>query len=240
MRICIPVQAATNEAARLTMDKAFALTEMVELRTDGMKDPDLPGLLEGKKGKILITNRRRDEGGAWADTENKRVRLLEEAVCLGADYVDIEAATDHRLIMNLLARIRDASQNPTPLPQGRGYSLQTKVILSWHDFTATPPERVLRRKFQEMMAMGADIVKMVTYARETADNLRILGLIPYARRQGQEIIALCMGDLGRPSRIMSPLLGSYLTYASLERGAESAPGQLTVDDIKKIWEIMAP
>ncbi|MCK5552587.1 MAG: type I 3-dehydroquinate dehydratase, partial [Deltaproteobacteria bacterium] len=93
-------------------------------------------------------------------------------------------------------------------------------------------------KLDECNGAGADIVKIVTYANTMEDNLRVLGLIPHTRRTGGEIIAFCMGELGRISRIMAPLLGSYFSYASLERGAESAPGQLTIEEIKGVFKIL--
>jgi 3-dehydroquinate dehydratase type I len=234
VKICVPIQAETNEEARALMERAHALANTVELRIDGMKDPDLRGLLKEKKGKVLVTNRRREEGGAYGGPEGDRVKLLEEAVSLGADYVDLEASTDRTLIMKLKATIEERSKKRLHHHPGC-----TKLILSWHDFAGTPSERVLRKKFRDMTAIGADIIKMVTYAKTMDDNLRVLRLAPYARRQGQEIIAFCMGALGRSSRVMTALMGSYLTYASLARGAESAPGQLTVDQMKKIWEILA-
>ena len=66
----------------------------------------------------------------------------------------------------------------------------------------------------------------------------MLGLIPYARNKGQAIIALCMGEKGRVSRVMAPLLGAYLSYASLEKGAESAPGQLTIEEMNQIQHML--
>jgi len=47
-----------------------------------------------------------------------------------------------------------------------------------------------------------------------------------------------MGEKGRLSRVAAPLLGSCLSYASLEDGAESAPGQLTAVQMKRIIEIL--
>jgi 3-dehydroquinate dehydratase len=47
-----------------------------------------------------------------------------------------------------------------------------------------------------------------------------------------------MGEKGRISRVMAPLLGSYLSYASLDTGAESAPGQLTIAEMRQIQEIL--
>ncbi len=224
------------------MEHAHAFADIVELRIDGMNDPDLRLLLKEKLGQVLVTNRRREEGGAFSGSEAERVALLEDAVSLGADFIDIEASTDPALIVALKVKIGAVSAihppRPNPFPQGGGTKYGTKLILSWHDFGGTPSEQILKKKFRDMRAIGADIIKIVTYARKEEDNLRILSLVPYARRQGQEIIAFCMGAAGRSSRIMTAALGSFLTFAALERGVESAPGQMTVDEMKKIWEIL--
>jgi 3-dehydroquinate dehydratase type I len=98
---------------------------------------------------------------------------------------------------------------------------------------------VLQEQFHKMHTIGADILKMVTFAKSLEDNLRLLNLLAYGHRQGQEMIAFCMGAIGRPSRVVAPFFGSCLTYASLEAGAESAPGQLTAGEMKQLWEIMA-
>jgi 3-dehydroquinate dehydratase type I len=45
-----------------------------------------------------------------------------------------------------------------------------------------------------------------------------------------------MGKEGKISRIISPLVGSYLTYAALTKGKETAPGQITVSELKKAWK----
>ena len=225
MRICVPIQAETVAAARAMMKRAFPVADVVELRIDGMKHPDLPQLLQDKAGEILVTNRRRKEGGAYDGPENERVGLLMAAVSLGADYVDIEAATSPDLIAGLKEQIAAS---------GSG----TQLIVSRHDFKSTPSERTLKKWVRDMATIGGDIIKIVTYAKTAEDNLRLLSLISYARRRGHEIIAFCMGPQGRHSRVLATMGGAYLTYAALERGAESAPGQLTVDQMKKIWDIL--
>jgi 3-dehydroquinate dehydratase len=40
------------------------------------------------------------------------------------------------------------------------------------------------------------------------------------------------------SRIFSPVFGGEFTYASSAVGAESAPGQLTIRDMREIYRIM--
>ena len=103
---------------------------------------------------------------------------------------------------------------------------------------ARPDAARLEAVLEEMLASEADIVKLVALAREPADNLRMLSLIPRAKAQGKEIIAFCMGPLGKWSRIAAPLLGSWLTFAPFSKKGASAPGQLTVNDLKRVWKTL--
>jgi shikimate dehydrogenase len=84
------------------------------------------------------------------------------------------------------------------------------------------------------MENGAAVVKIVTFAKSAEDNLKVLGMIPYAQKHSQKIIAMCMGAEGRISRVVAPFLGAYLSFAALAPGAQSAPGQLTVRQMRQI------
>jgi 3-dehydroquinate dehydratase type I len=225
--LCIPICAQTTEAALAQMEQAYPLADCLELRIDQIRDCNLEQLMHGKQPgtEILVTNRHKDEGGGFLGSERERIALLKEAVALGADLVDIEARTEKPLLKELKAQIEKCGS-------------RTQLIISHHDLKGTPSEAALRKRFAACSTMGADIVKICTYAREMEDNLRVLGLLPYARQKGQGIIAFCMGEKGRISRVMAPLLGSYLSYASLDKGAESAPGQLTIGETREILKIL--
>jgi len=223
--ICIPVSAASTEAALDKMARAYAMADAVELRIDGLAAPDLPRLLAAKAGKIVVTNRHREEGGRFTGPEDHRVALLREAAALGADYVDIEARTAPSLRAGLLDSIAR-----------HGHAAE--VILSCHLPAGTPGARSLRVLLKGLMDEGAPVVKLVTFANRAEDNLRVLGLLPYARKRGQRLIAFCMGDQGRASRVLAPLLGSFLTYASLGEGEESAPGQLPVATLRRMLRML--
>ncbi|MGA3084214.1 MAG: type I 3-dehydroquinate dehydratase [Thermodesulfobacteriota bacterium] len=225
MRICIPITAATTQEALTKMKKGFAQAGMLELRIDGIQKVDLKKLLADKKGEVIVTNRVREEGGAFAGGKQERVALLKKAVALGCDYVDLEIRTEETLILELKKKIADH--------RGR-----TRLILSYHNQQMTPGLKTLRKKMIDGYKAGADIVKIVTFAKKMEDNLKVLGLIPYAQKKGLKIIAFCMGEKGKISRIMAPMLGSYLTYASLDKGEESAPGQMTVEEIKQVLRIL--
>jgi 3-dehydroquinate dehydratase type I len=223
--ICVPVMAETNREALGRMKEGFALAEMVELRIDRIHRPDLSLLVGARPGALLVTNRRRKEGGFFAGPEKDRVDLLAEAAKRGADFVDVEASTGESLIGWLASAVRRKAGT-------------TKLIVSHHDFQGTPSWAGLLRRFHSCRAFGPHAVKIVTYARSAEDNLRLLRLIPRSLAEGQLIIAFCMGPHGRISRILAPLLGSFLTYASLRKGEESAPGQWTVGEMRKIMELL--
>ncbi len=229
--LCIPITARTSEEALIKIRKSSPLTDIIELRIDSMINADMSKLFNAKRSEaygntpLLITNRKRDEGGSFKGSERQRIDLLLQAVELGVEYVDIELSTEYALIEELLKIIRT-------------HGNKTRLIVSCHDFDKTPSEMKLKARFNECINAGAGIVKIVTYARSVEDNLKVLNLIPYSRKKDRQIITFCMGKLGRISRVAAPLLGSYLGFASLERGHESAPGQITIHDMKEIFRIL--
>jgi 3-dehydroquinate dehydratase type I len=223
--ICVPITAATTDQALEKAALAATLADLIELRIDGMREVDLARLLRPPRPPIIVTNRRREEGGSFAGTEEERVSLLIAAARSGADYVDVETATAPAL----KDEVRRACA-----PSG------TKRIASWHDFTGTPPAELLQLKLSECMADAPAIVKIVTLALDPADNLRLLALIPQARQMGLEITAFCMGEKGKFGRIAAHLLGAAISYASLEGGEASAPGQLTARQMREILRIVSP
>ncbi|MDP1989898.1 MAG: type I 3-dehydroquinate dehydratase [Syntrophales bacterium] len=221
--ICIPIAAATTDSAIEKMESAASLADLIELRIDRIPGADLKRLLAARRTPVIVTNRRREEGGGFTGTEEERVEILKEAVRLGADYVDIETATDSALKAGLREVIVGTS---------------AKLIVSWHDFSGTPSAETLKAKLTACMADGPAIVKIVTHAGAAVDCLRLLELIPCARQKDQAIIAFCMGRPGKISRVMAPLLGSVFSYAAMEPEEASAPGQLTIHQMKEIYRIM--
>lgn len=223
--LCIPIMAETTEETLRQMPLCFAMADLVELRIDAIRNVDLDSLLSSPRGTVVVTNRKADEGGCFIGNEEERVAILGKAIALKADFVDIELSTDPQLISQLAETIKK-------------HGGLTQLIVSYHNFIATPQMDELFRICDESYRRGADIVKIVTYARSMDDNMTILNLICTIRRQNRNIIAFCMGETGKISRVVAPLLGSFITFATREKGAESAPGQLTVHEMKEIFRIL--
>ena len=224
--ICIPVAAATQAEALQIIERSAGLADVLELRMDLPADGKLRELIAAArsvgKAQVLVTNRPRAVSPA---KEEERISVLLEAVSLGVDFVDLELTTAPAWREQIRARIGQ-------------YGERTRLIVSHHDFEKTPSRKVLLSLYHGCVGAGARVVKIVTWAHHAEDNLKVLDLIPYARRRQVPIIALCMGGQGRMSRIMAPLLGALFTFASLERGSESAPGQLTAGETREIWRLM--
>jgi 3-dehydroquinate dehydratase type I len=223
LRICVPVVEATVHRARGKYQRAARKGLWTEVRLDYLEEPapNLARLFRTLPGPVIATNRLAAEGGRWTGTEADRLDLLSQALNLGVTCLDLELAADAIFRREIWER--------------RG---KTRLILSWHDFAGTPETARLEAVLEEMLNAEADIVKMVAMAREPADNLRLLSLIPRAKAQGKEIIAFCMGPLGKWSRVAAPLLGSFLSFAPFSKTGASAPGQLTVNDLKRVWNTL--
>jgi 3-dehydroquinate dehydratase type I len=208
------------------MARASRRADMIELRMDGLAQEDLEPLMAARTLPVLVTNRKKAEGGLFAGTERQRIKCLKRAVALGCELVDIELSTGEKTIQTLADMASD-------------WGGRTKLLISYHHFEETPPEVVLKKKVEAAERLGAGFVKIATLARRPEDNLRVLGLIPFAGKMGLKIVAFCMGDLGRFSRIASPLLGASFTFSSLSKGAESAPGQMTAAEMRRVCEILS-
>ncbi len=219
--ICIPIMARNTSDAVLKMASASNVCDLMEIRLDVMDVFDMKEIMGSAAKPVIMTYRSRKEGGEGRASYGERMDYLREAIRLGADFVDVEYTIppEHR----------------RPLFENRG---RTKLILSKHFRNGTPSRETLLNLFRKMAAAGADLVKIVTLAGAPEDNLNVLNLIPLAERTGVEIVTFCMGPLGRMSRVASPLLGGAFTFAALERGEESASGQLTVKEMKTILEVL--
>jgi 3-dehydroquinate dehydratase type I len=220
--ICIPIMALNNGEALKKMAQAAPFADVLELRLDVMEGFDLKELIEVAPRPVLVTYRSKKDGGRGAASYGTRIRHLVSAIEAGADFVDVEYHLPLEYRQELFL--------------SRGGS---RLILSVHLLNGTSSREALDGILRKMAGSGADIVKIVTYAKAWEDTLGVLGLIPEARSLGVKIIAFAMGPMGRISRVLAHLMGGFLTFASLEVGEESASGQISIGEMKKVLEILS-
>lgn len=200
--LCATVAASSLDDLRRLRDEAGRRADLVELRLDALRQPEVEGALAGRACRVIITCRPRWEGGGFDGPEEVRRRLLRRAVELGADFVDVEWRADAGSW--LAAR------------EGRG------VVLSRHDFDGTPDG--LLDQYAAMRATGAEVVKLAVTARSLRDTLRLRDLGRRAAADGERAALVGMGPAGVASRVLPGHFGSCWTYA----GDGVAPGQLSV------------
>jgi len=217
MKIAISIAADDTAGVVEKMTRAADLAEVFEIRLDLMASFDLQQIVRLAPKPVIVTYRSRKEGGRGRAHYITRCRVLEQALDAGAAFVDVEFSMPLDFRESLLRNKKES-----------------KVILSRHILSATPSRKALERLFGKMAATGADVIKIVTLARNPEDNSRVLGLIPRARELGIDIIAFCMGREGSVSRIASPLMGGYLSFASSGEGEETAAGQIPARDMRKM------
>jgi len=189
----------------------------VEARLDYLASFSGIERIPGRLGiPVIATLRPVAEGGGFSGDEAGRTKLLERAGESGFSYLDIE-----------LGSAASAS-----LPR------RWSTIISWHDHASTPELERLEEVLEQALSSGAEIAKVVTTAMKSVDNISVLRFLSRHARSNK-VVAFAMGDEGLPSRILSPLFGSQFTYASLRRGAETAPGQIPLDELRRTLRELA-
>src|SRR5207248_2740168 len=148
---------------------------------------DLRRLLAEKPCPLVATIRRQEDGGRWAGTEEQRQMLLRLAIVGGFDWVDLE--TD---IADTVRRFGDV-----------------KRIVSYHNIKEMPED--LEKIHERMCAQDADVVKLAVRAERPQDNWRVLEM---TKRAMKPTVAICLGDMGIPSRILAAKYGAPFSYAA--------------------------
>ena len=185
-----------------------------------MDIPGKPGIIRDSTDLPLIaTNRRKDQGGHSRTSEKDRMAVILDAVEAGFDYADLELNTPD--LDELGSRVK---------------ALGGSLVISHHDFEGTPSAEELRETMSQMVERGADVCKIIGTAQSPGDNLTYLGLFRSPREGG--LVCFGMGRDGIVSRVLSPLVGGEFTYASSHEGEGSAPGQLTLAEMREIYTLM--
>jgi len=220
-KVCASVTGRTlNEVAEMVRRAEKEGADLIEIRFDYLTDESRTKNVRSLTPLPLIaTNRLPSQGGIFHGKEEYRQRILLDAVEAGFNFVDLEMDTPQ--LEEIVGQLRGG---------------KVKLILSSHSpFPLQLGE--IESKFMEMKHLRPDICKIVMTAKTMGDNLTCLDFVSKAS-QTTDVICLCMGPLGAVSRILSPLFGGVFTYASTIKGREAAPGQFTIAETKRIYELL--
>ncbi len=218
-KTCVTVAESNPSKLKSILKKVLERSDYVEIRFDFMEPNKIPSaldLVQKYLNRCVCTLRPRSEGGKFSGDEKNRISILKLVAEYNPHLLDVEYNTIKR--NSSLQKYLKRSQ--------------TNLLISWHDFTKTPSNNLLKNLAKKMAKFSKNI-KIVTTARSIKDTLKILSL--YKSQKNNSLIAFAMGDYGRMSRILCVQLGSPYTYVSY--GKPVASGQFSLDEIKSIFKL---
>jgi 3-dehydroquinate dehydratase/shikimate dehydrogenase len=199
--------------------------QMLELRTDYLSDlcPEMVGTLipsvHGISLPVLVTCRDKQQGGQGDWDQNKRTQILVSAIQSGADFIDCEFSNFlHEPVRNPILEVLSRNK-------------KTRLILSAHNFHG--PFEDIENLYESILSVCPQAIpKLVFTANHISDCFAAFDLL---HDKSGDAVIFCMGLSGMISRILAKKFGSFLTFASLDDQQASAPGQLTIRQMKELY-----
>jgi 3-dehydroquinate dehydratase/shikimate dehydrogenase len=211
-------RADTLDSVRHHAEQAWASgAEAVELRIDEFRDaPEvLADYLRQQADKTwILTCRSVAEGGRCAAGPADRWAWLQAAARETNAYVDFEWSDWQRGF--------DATWTPT----WRG---RPRLILSSHPMEGGPGDAETRTN--EMLS-GSEAIA-AKFAYRPADINDSFAALDLMHRFGDRVVAVCMEEEGLWTRILAKKFGAFASYAALDDGSSTAPGQCTVREMRE-------
>jgi 3-dehydroquinate dehydratase type I len=222
IKVCVSVPPKTVEEAFDLIEEAEAQhADLIEVRLDSLTShvriAEIPPC---SKTLLIATNKSMENQGKFSGSEDRRQKILIDAARNGFEYVDIDLFIPNK--RELIDNLREAGAKP---------------IVSFHDFEGTLELSRLNLVLEEEIALGADVCKIITTANQVEDNLTTLNFVSEASKKAK-IVCFAMGELGKPSRLLSPVFGAFFTFASLDEKRKTAKGQLTIQEMRKAYELL--
>jgi len=222
IQICVPLAADDVSGLIPMIEKAEDKgADLIEIRLDYLKRlKGIEKLVKHTSVPLIATNREYKQGGYRIQDEASRIQILIEVARTGFQYADVELTT--KGLTDITLKLKDMGVKP---------------IVSFHDFRSTPSQSEMEKIVKTQIKSGAEVCKLVTTANNIEDNLTCLRLLSKMKKI-TNLVCFAMGERGILSRALSPIFGAYFTYASLERGRETAPGQISISELRSLYKIL--
>jgi 3-dehydroquinate dehydratase/shikimate dehydrogenase len=227
-KICVAIQADTPAEMMERASLALRDSRFLEFRLDSLPVPSavlahLKRFLASHANVTAVaTCRRRPNVGNFAGSITEELEILRKAARAGCRIVDLEVESAEEAAPGQLEKLRVALR-----------AAGTALLVSFHDFSRT---RALEHAAERIAAFQPDYIKVVSTAQTLADNLAVLRLIEDRSISGS-VVGIAMGEEGLVSRVLAPREGAAFTFASLNSGIETAPGQVTARTLKNLYRV---
>lgn len=216
--LCLSLMEKSIEDNLLSFRKYQKFIDLVELRLDMLDDPTI---ISPSKIKILfpvpiiITFRRKIDGGNFIGTEKYRRLVLYEFSKNNFEYMDLEIDTKFIEVEN------KANLNGI------------RIIRSYHNFNKVPKN--LEKIIRSLSNKVGEIPKVAVFPNNSKETLELFKVIDSVKDIKDKIV-IGMGEYGIPSRILYKRLGSMLSFCSV-KDKSAAPGQLSPEEMNLVYHI---
>lgn len=223
-KICVSICAKSSEEFIEQIERAKSVADVIELRFDCLEkiEPEklsnaLQRIRRSFKGKFLATFRPTEQGGKRNLTVCEREEFwFDSGVPEFADWVDFEL---------------DFPKENTSKHSVKSFE---KVIKSSHDFEKVPENL---NEIYALLAAKAKTLKIAVQTADIIDTIAVWKILERAKRENKQIIPIAMGEAGKWTRILGLAHGAFLTYAALDAGGETAPGQISAKDLIETYRV---
>jgi len=207
-----------EKAENLVRDNSFLEFRLDYLSRPGLALPKIKRFFEMFPHAVVIaTCRRLVSGGKFRGSVVSQLDVLAKAAAAGCQLVDVELQTASKCKPEQLQKLRT----------------RAALILSFHDFRAT---KKLDETLEKMRGTPADFYKVVSTATTLYDNVLMMKFLE-KESDRHSLVGLCMGEQGIISRILGVRAGSAFTFAAVSPGEQTAPGQVTAQDLRNVYRI---
>ena len=211
-KICISVCAETAAELLKQIKRAEDLADVIEIRFDCLKKREFEKFNYSfpYKENHIFTFRPKEQGG-------KRELSLKEREVFWASGKDFCGGDFEE----------DVVEENTWLFE--------PIICSHHDFTGVPYNLIQIYERIKSANANIDVIKIAVQANDITDTIPIWKLLEKAKSENRQIIPIAMGESGKWTRILGLAHGAFMTYASLDAGQETAPGQISARDLIEVY-----
>lgn len=231
-KICVPIVAGDEAELKLQAEEADkSQADIIELRIDYFDRAEdaqyvnsmVSVLKENSDKPVILTYRTGFEGGERnierEDYANLLIDILEDSEF---EIIDVELFTGDDLVKRIVEKAHEKG---------------VKVIMSNHDFKKTPECQDIVGRLEKMQQLGCDIAKIAVMPNSRSDVVKLMqATVDASKELNVPVVTMSMSGDGLISRLAGEQTGSTITFGSVKKA--SAPGQINVDELKNVLEII--
>lgn len=219
VKLCTVVEGDTIASLMKNMRKVLKTSEIIEIRADfvkGIKPVDVKTISDKIKVDSIFTCRHVKEGGKFSGSTKQQIEILKAAFNEKYTYVDV--ACDNPLLSELSSKD------------------EKKLLISYHNFKKTPASIELLAVLERMREFSPAIMKIASMINSPKDLFTLFELLKQ-KRDKEKLIVVGMGDAGKLTRIVFPMMGSHLIYVT--ESTKFVQGIMTRKELETIYKIIS-